>query len=278
MASPRGYGTLPWDHERSLEVEAELAAWLSHEFEGKIFWTGAGPAIRERFKLKFPINVFSTPDLAFIPEFYRDGGAVGWGEPFFFDVTERIEYAWRGSRFPTVYAQAEKVDALARIGGQTYLAYKWKDGVWTFCAVADIVALKLRPVMVGTVIGGVKSEQKNYKVPRGLWKEQDAFRALMLERIKNSKPLDYVGILRKIDDARETDMERLVSLLKTEIGEERLKRMAEYYLALKQMIVWNPERELEPSTYIFQRALESVLMGKRRRAGVSRPSRRRSRR
>lgn len=74
------------------------------------------------------------------------------------------------------------MNTLAHFGDQAYLAYKWKDNVWTFCAVADIVALKLKPVMVDTVIGGVKSKQKNYEVPQELWKDREEFKALMLQK------------------------------------------------------------------------------------------------
>jgi len=262
-ASPRGYGSLPWNHERALEVEAELASWLGREFTGKTLWTGAGPSIRELFKLKFPMNVFSTPDLVFVPEYFRDGKIIGWGEPFAFDVTERIEYAW-GSRFPTVYAQAEKVDTLARLGNQAYLAYKWKDGVWTFTRAADIAALKLAPVLVDTVIGGVKSKQKNYEVPRGLWCGRDEFRALMLGKIKNSEPIDHVRLLQQMEKARKDDIRMLVQILELAIGRERLRVVSGYLQSMKPMIHWEIGYEPMPSIYIFQDALKAILKGKGR--------------
>lgn len=85
------------------------------------------------------------------------------------------------------------------------------------------------------------------------------------KKIKDSEPLDYVKILQIVDEAREKDMEEFVGLLKSAVGKERLCAAAKYILAMKPMIVWNPERDFEPSIYILQRVLESMLRKKRGR-------------
>ena len=155
------YSSLPWDHERALEVEAELASWLCCVYPGKVVPTGLGPSFRERFKDKFPIDVFSTPDLLYVQEFRdEDGNIIGYGPPLAFDVVERSNYAWKGG-FPTILAQTSKTDDLVRFDKKnSYLAYKWKDGVWTFARIADIASLNLKPKFVDTVIGGKKVTEK----------------------------------------------------------------------------------------------------------------------
>lgn len=259
-APQRGYSTLPWDHEKSLKAEVELAARLNREFTGKVMITSAGPDIRERFKPKFSLNVFSTPDLIFVPEFCDDEGRLkGYGPSFAFDVTER-NYA--PGKFPTVYAQVSKTDSLARFGPDAFLAYKWCDGSWTFARAADI-SKKFKPEWTPTKIRGEKARQHNYHAPRDVWFGWGELRAAMLGEIRNFEPIDHVELLRKIDGAREDDMEEYVGLLRDAFGEERFREVARYFLALKYMMEWNPERDLEPSFYIFQRVLGTALEKKR---------------
>jgi len=252
--APRNFGSLPWNHERSLEAEAELAHWLSENFDGKSFWTGMGPSVREFFKGKFPLNVFSTPDFIFVPE-YGDGS---YGPPFYFDVTERTEYSWRDFKYSTILAQVAKVDTLARLGNRAVLAYKWADGVWNFCAAVD-VAKNFKTERTPTTIGGEKANQHNYLVPRNLWFDMEELTARMRAVIRNSKPLDYVAILEKMDEARKDDIELLVEALENLFGREKLLELKKYFSTLKPMIPWNSERELTPAYYVFLDALESVL-------------------
>lgn len=259
------YSSLPWDHERALEVEAELAAWLCRLHPGKVVPTGLGPSFRERFKDKFPIDVFSTPDLVYVPIYGEN-----YGPPLAFDVVERSNYAWEGG-FPTILAQASKTDALVHFDKKnSFLAYKWKDGVWTFARIADIASLNLKPKFVDTVIGGEKVRQKNYLVPRKLWHSREEFKALMLEEIKNFAPVDRVKLFGKISRAREDDMEAYVGFLKDAFGTERLREVAKYFLSMQPMIKWDSERELEPSFYILQRVLKRALQMKRRAGGRKR--------
>lgn len=265
MASPRGYAALHWNHERALEAEAELGAWLCRAHPGKVIPTGLGPAFRERFKQKFPIDVFSTPDLVYVPEFRGENGEVsGYGPPLAFDVVERLNYAW-GGWFSTILAQASKTDDLVRFDKKnSFLAYKWKDGVWTFALVDEIAALNLKPKFIDTVIGGKTVRQKNYEVPRGLWYGREEFKTLMLEEIRNFEPIDRVRLLGEIDRAREDDMQMYVGVLRDAFGEKRLREVAKYFLSMQPMIKWDPNHELEPSVYVFQRVLVAAL-GKTRK-------------
>lgn len=256
---PRGYGALLWNHDRSFEAEMELASWLCRAHPGRIILAGVGPSFRERFKQKFSIDVFSTPDLVYVPEFRGGGGdIISYGPPLAFDVTERPKYAWKGGP-RTIFAQVSKTDELARFDKKnSYLAYKWKDGVWTFARVEDIASLKLRPKLIDTTIKGEKVKQKNYFVPRELWCGQDEFKALMFEKIRNFAPIDNVKLLREIDNAREDDMREYVAVLTRAFGRDRLREIAEYLRTLKPMIEWDSGRELEPSIYILQRVLGCV--------------------
>lgn len=260
-APRRGYARLPWDHERALESEAELAAWLCGIHPGKIIPAGLGPSFRERFKPKFPIDVFSTPDLVYVPEFRgEDGKVTGYGPPFAIDVVDR-NYAF--DAFPTVYAQSSKTDELTRFDKKrSFLAYKWvvdDVGVWTFARIEDIASLKLKPKKIDTEIRGEKAKQNVYFVPRELWYNQEEFKTLILREIKNFEPVDHVKLLRTIDSAREADLAEYVGLLADFFGKERFREMAKFYLSMQPMIKWNPERELEPSIYILQRVLEGYL-------------------
>jgi len=92
------------------------------------------------------------------------------------------------------------------------------------------------------------------------------------EKFKRIEPhlsisrLSNMVLLRKQHEIaldEQTKME--LEMMKRMVGEEKFRRMAQYYLAMQPMIPWNPDEEYEPAIYRWQRILGEML-GKKKRA------------
>lgn len=121
-------------------------------------------------------------------------------------------------------------------------------------------------MMMGHVVGGSRGKYVKPSEDDWLEKARKAEQFISISRVRNMDVLQD-----KINDARQGDMLELITVMEKLLGKEKMKRLAQGYLALKPMKVKSEEVEeygeagLHASGYVLSSAFDEYLATKPRK-------------